>query len=47
MTLDEYKELECFLWFLQDKVDSGYARETEKAIAERLEEIKRNCRLFI
>lgn len=46
MTLDEYTELECFLWFLQGKVDSDYAWETEKAIEEGLRNSKENAGYF-
>ncbi|WP_176447369.1 hypothetical protein [Lentibacillus sp. CBA3610] len=34
------KELEKFLWFLQSKSDSVYAKETEKAVKQFLNETR-------
>lgn len=36
----DIKELENFLWYLQDKSDDVYAAETKKAVERFLEEIK-------
>lgn len=36
----DIKDLENFLNYLQDKVEEGYKRETEKAIKEYLKELK-------
>lgn len=38
----KFKELENFLWYLQDKSDDVFQTETKKAVQEYLREIKPN-----
>lgn len=40
-TTIDVKELENFLWYLQDKSDEVYKSETKQAVERFLEEIKR------